>query len=89
MPCSVRHIGDQREGVAFRIAQESIYRRDKHLDQVDILPLVEASDIVGLGSASLMEDQVDSTCVVDDIEPVTHILALSIDGQRLTMTQPP
>ena len=33
-----------------------------------------------------MEDQVDSTCVVDDIEPVTHILALSIDGQRLTMT---
>ena len=32
-----------------------------------------------------MEDEVDGTGVVLDEEPVAHVLALAIDGQRLAM----
>ena len=33
-----------------------------------------------------MENEVDRTGVVHDIEPVSHILALTVDRQRLTVT---
>ena len=34
----------------------------------------------------LVEDKIDSTCMILDIEPVTHILALAIDRKRLAVT---
>ena len=58
---------------------------DKDFDDIDVLPLVEAADVVGFSDFALMENQVDGPGMVLDIEPVTDILALAIDRQRLAM----
>ena len=49
MSGSVCHIGDQLLALSLRIAQETVNSLDDHLDQVDVLPLVEAPYVVGLG----------------------------------------
>ncbi len=71
--------------MAFGVAEQTVYGADDHLDEVDVLPLVEAADVVGLGHAASVEDQVDGAGVVFDEEPVAHVLALAVDGQRLAV----
>ena len=55
------------------------------LDDVDVLPLVEASDIVGFGNLASVEDKVDGPRMVLDIEPVAYVLAFAIYGQWLAV----
>lgn len=71
--------------MSFGISEQTVNGLDHNLDEVDVLPFIEASDVVGLGGATLVEDEVDGAGVILDIEPVTYILAFSIDRKRLSL----
>ena len=53
------------------------------LYDVDVRHLVVTADVVDLADSALVDDEVNRLAVVLDIEPVAHVLALSVDRQRL------
>ena len=61
---AVGHIGYQVHVLAFLAAEQAVNGLDDNLDYVDVLPLVEAADVVGVGRLSLVEDEVDGAGVV-------------------------
>ena len=65
MPLAVGHVSNQVERIAFRVAEQPVYRTDDDFDDVNVLPFVEAADVVRLCHLALMEDYVDGTGVVD------------------------
>ena len=71
--------------LALLTSEESVYGFDYHLDDVDILPFIESTDVVSLGYLAFMENEVDGSSVVFDEEPVSHVLALAIYRQRFAM----
>ena len=79
MAGTVGDIGDEAEVLAFPSSEKPVHGLDQELDDVDVLPLVETTDVVGLSDPSVMEYGVDGPCVVLDEQPVTHVLALTID----------
>lgn len=83
---AVGDVGDELVAVAFGVTEETVNGLDDDTDDVDVLPFVEATDVIGLGNLAFVEDGVDCTGVVNDIEPVAHVLALSIDRQRFAVT---
>ena len=85
MTGTVGNEGYQVHILAFLTSQQTIDSLDNNLNDVDVLPLVEASDVVGIGNLTLMENHIDGTGMILNIQPVAHILTLTIDGQRLTM----
>ena len=80
---AVRHVGDEVQVFAFGAAEELVDGLDHDLDDVDVLPFVEAADVVGFGNLSVMENHVDGTCVVFDKEPVAYVFALAVNRERL------
>ena len=82
---AVGNISDEVEVFAFFATKESVNGIDDDLYDVDVLPFVEASDVVGFGYFALMEDEVDGTGMVFYKEPVAHVFALAIDWQWLAM----
>lgn len=82
---AVGDVGDEVEVGTFWTAEESVNGLDDGLDDIDVLPLVEASDVVGLCDSAVVEDGVDGACVIYYIEPVAYVLALTIDRERFTM----
>ena len=82
---AVGNIGDQFQAVTLRIAKDTVDCLDHHLDQVDVLPLVEAADVVGLGNLAFMEDQVYRAGMVFHIKPVADILALAVYRKGFTV----
>lgn len=52
---SVCYISDEIHILAFLSAEQSINSLDYHLDDIDILPLVETADVIGLGYLTLVE----------------------------------
>ena len=85
MSKSVGDIGDEIHILAFLSSEQTIDGINHHLDDVDVLPLVESSDVVCLCHLTLMEDEVDGSGVIYHIQPVAHILALAIYRQRFAM----
>ena len=83
MAQAVRHVGDEIQVLAFGAAEELIDGLDHDLDDVDVLPFVEAADVVRLSDLSVMENHVDGTCVVFYKEPVAHVFALAVNRERL------
>ena len=55
------------------------------MNQVDILPLVEAADIIRFGRLALVENQVNGPCVILDIESIAYVLALAIHRKRFAL----
>ena len=80
---TIRHVGDEVHVLVFRAAEQLIYSLDDDLDDVDVLPFVEAADVVRLGNFAVMENHVDGAGMVFHEEPVAHVLALAIDRERL------
>ena len=78
MTKAVGDVGNEVEGVAFGVAEDLIYGFNHYLDEVDVLPFVEATDVVGLGYLAFVEDDVDGAGMVFYIEPVAYVLALAI-----------
>ena len=83
VPCSVGDECYEAEAMAFRMSEDAVYSLDHHLDEVDVLPFVEASDVVGVAVLTFVEYEVDGTGVVFDIEPVTDVFAFAIDRKGL------
>ena len=83
---AVSHVSDEIEVFALFATQQAVNGLDYHLDDIDVLPLVETADVISFGNLSLMENHIDSTCMVLHIQPVAHILALTIYWQWLAMT---
>ena len=86
VPLTVGHKSNQIEGSSFGIAQQSVNRLYNDFDNVDVLPFVTATDIVGIRNLSLMEYKVDGTYMIFHKEPVAHVLTFAINGEWLTMT---
>ena len=82
---AVGDVGDEAVGVAFGVSEQAVDGADYYPYQVDVLPFVEASDVVGLGGGATVEYEVDGAGVVLDIEPVAHVIAASVDGKRAPM----
>ena len=80
---AVRHIRDEVQVFAFGAAEKLIDGLDDDLDDVDVLPFVEAADIVSFGDFAVMENHVNSAGMVFHEEPVAHVFALTVDRQRL------
>ncbi len=53
---SVGDVGDQTLALTFRVAEKTVNGLDDDLDEVDVLPFVEAADVVGVGGLPLVED---------------------------------
>ena len=73
------HIG------TFGTTQEAVGGVNQDLDEVYVLPFVEATDVVGLCDFALMEDKINRPGMVFHIEPVTHVLTFAIHRQRLAV----
>ena len=82
---AVGDVGDEVEVFAFFATKESVNGIDDDLDDVDVLPLVEAANVVGFSYFALMEDKVDGTGMVFYKEPVAHVFTFAIYGQWLAM----
>lgn len=52
---SVSYISNEIHILAFLSAEQSINGLDYHLDDIDVLPLVETTDVVSLGYLTLVE----------------------------------
>ena len=82
---AVGNVGDEVHVLAFLTAEQTVDCLDYYLDDVDVLPFVKAADVVGLGNLALVENEVDGACVVNHVEPVAHVFALAVNGERLAM----
>ncbi len=69
--------------VAFLSAEQSIHGLDNHLDDIDVLPLVETADVIGLGYLTLVKNHIDGTGMIYYIQPVAHVLTLTYTGNGL------
>ena len=83
---TVGDVGYQLLRLSLGLAQQTVDRLDDDLDEIDVLPLVESADVVGLGHLPLVEDEVDGAGVVLDEEPVAHVLTLAVDGEGFALT---
>ena len=53
------------------------------MQDLEIVPLVVAADVVGFAASALMEDEVDGLAVIEDVEPVADIRAVAVDRNGL------
>ena len=83
MTKAVGDVGDEVDVSTFRSAKEAVNCLDDGLDDVDVLPLVEATDIVGFCYGPVVEDGVNGACMILYIEPVAYVLALAISARSL------
>src|SRR4051812_12111222 len=56
---------------------------DDALDDVDVLVLARAADVVDLAGAAALERRVDRAREVLDVEPVADLAAVAVDRQRV------
>ena len=68
------------------LPSETIHGINHNLDDVNILPLVENTNVVGLSNSAFVENEVNSTSMILNEQPVAHVLALAIDRKRFAVT---
>ena len=83
---SIGNISNQIQVSTLRATEQSINGLDNHLDDIDVLPLVETADVVSLGNLTLVENHIDGTGMIHYIQPVAHVLTLTIYWQWLAMS---
>ena len=83
---TVGYIGNEVHVFPFLTTEQAVDGLDDDFDDVDVLPFVETSNVIGFGDLASMENQVDGTGVVYHIEPVAHVLSLPVNGERFAMT---
>ena len=72
--------------LTFLATEQTVNGIDNNLDNIDILPFVETTNIICLGNGSLMENEVDSTSMILNEKPVANILTLTIYRQWFAVT---
>lgn len=83
---TVRYIGNESQTMSFRMTKDTVHCLYHHLDQVNILPFVESTDIVCFSVLSFVENEVNGTGVVFHIKPVADILTFAVDRKRFSVT---
>ena len=83
---SIGYVSYQIQVSTLRATEQTVNSLDYHLDDIDVLPLVETADVVSLGNLTLVENHIDGTGMIHYIQPVAHILTLTIYRQWLAMT---
>lgn len=83
---AVGDVGYQAKRLSFRIAEQTVYCFDYYLDEVDILPFIEAADVVRFSNFAFVENEIDGAGVIFDKKPVAYVLSFAIDRKRLAMT---
>ena len=74
---AVGHVLDQRLVAAGQLQDA--------LDDLDVLALVGAADVVGLARPPLLQHQGDGAGEVLHVQPVAHLAAVAVDGQRVAV----
>ena len=54
-------------------------------DDLDVLALLAAADVVGLARRALAQHELDPGAVILDVEPVADLAAVAVDRQRLAL----
>ena len=75
MVCSVC---DEVKVCSFYTTQESVNSLNECLDVIDVLPLAETSDVVGLCDCAVMEAYINCTSMIYYIEQVAHLFVLAV-----------
>ena len=86
MPRTISNVSDQVYILTFLATKQAIHSPNHHLDDIDILPLIETTDIISIRNLTLMENHINRTRMILYIQPVAHILTLTIHRQWLAMT---
>ncbi len=82
MAGAVGNVGDEVEILALGAAEEAVDGVDNDLDDIDVLPFVETADVVGFSNLAFVEDEVDCSCMILNVEPVSYILSLAVYRKR-------
>ena len=61
-----------------------VYKAADLPDDGDIVPFVVAADVVGLADPPFPDDEIDTTAVILDIQPVPDIGTVAIYGHRFS-----
>jgi len=80
---TVGDVGDEVHVLVFLATQQTVYCADNYLDDINVLPFVETSDVVGFGYLTIMEDNINGTCMILYKQPVTYVLSLAVNREWL------
>ena len=83
---TVGYVGNQIHVFTLLAAQQTVYRVDYHLDDVNVLPLIETADVIGFCRLSVVENHVDGPRMIHHIQPVAHVFPLTVYWQRFAVT---
>ena len=86
MTKTVCYISDKIEISSLGTTKKAIDCSNDSLNDIYILPFIEAAYIIGLCYSTIMENGIDSTSMVNDIKPVSYVFSLAVNRKRLTMT---
>ena len=75
MSLAVRDVCDE----AFRLAE--LFKYDLH--DFDVGLLVVSADVVYLADSAVLENEIDRSAVILNIEPVSYVQSLAVNRQRL------
>jgi len=84
MAGTVRDEGDELGVVLFGFAGLLGKGVQEQVDEVDVAHLVAATDVVGGTRSGFAQDGVDGPAVVFDVQPVTDVEAVAVDGDGFT-----
>ena len=73
---------DQLFGSARIPAQFIVHLPAEFPNQVYVLPFIKPSNIIGIPILTIMENGIDRSCMVDNVQPVAGIFPVAIDWQR-------
>ena len=71
---AVGDVGDEVHVFALFPSEQAVDCVYHNLDDVNVLPFVEATYVVGVCYFAIMENEVNRPCVVLDIQPVPYVL---------------
>src|SRR5690554_292096 len=80
---TVLHKGDEAGRITLRPVQLLIHHLAKQVNEVDVLPFVEAANVVGLAHFSLVKNHIDGCGMVLHIQPVANVVALAVNRNGL------
>ena len=81
MSCSINDILNEFCGISFLSFQFFIHQFTQQLNEVDVAPLIVATNIVSFSQFPIMKYTVDGICMIFYVQPIPYIDAFAINGQ--------
>ena len=75
MPGTVLDVPQERPGFAQPV--------EDHLGDLDVAALAAAADVVDLAGRAALEHHVERRAMIGHVQPVTHVLTIAVERQRL------